>query len=145
MPGEKKWPSRRSAVSPHMDIVEFIEILLGILYTVLLFASAFLSIGFLIKYREHRWRWLPCVSIIALFFILFVPESGWSDVRSQWHGAALGLVWSIWIMCLVFGFLRSGRGALLISLRIAFTIMGVSALAVSIFSLVESWTFLHSL
>ena len=36
-----------------------------------------------------------------------MPESGWSDVRSQWYHAALVVVWSIWALLLAFGILSA--------------------------------------
>jgi hypothetical protein len=128
-----------------MGYVEFAEISLDLLGIVLFVASVGFSMAFMLRRREKWRRWLPCVSIISLPFIELVPESGWSDVRSQWHVAVLGLVWSIWILFLVFFLLRTGKDALLISLRIAFTGMGILVFAGCVFALVESWAFLHSL
>jgi hypothetical protein len=75
-----------------MSNVEFVSIVFDILGTALFITSAVLSIAFMLRRREARWRWLPCISIIALPIIALLPESGWSDIRSQWHEAALARI-----------------------------------------------------
>jgi len=98
-----------------MERHEFIAIVFSIFGVALFIASCVLSIAFLMMDRQNRWRWLPCISVIALPLIEIVPESGWSDVRSQWHQTALGVVWSVWALYLALILLRSGKGR--ISLR----------------------------
>jgi FtsH-binding integral membrane protein len=108
-------------------------------------ASCVLSIMFLLMHRENRRRWLPCVSVIALPLIGVVPESGWSDVRSQWHQAALAVVWGLWALYLVFILLRAAQGRVLVALRSVLGIMGVLGFVGGTVSLVESWRFFHGL
>jgi hypothetical protein len=119
-------------------------ILLTIAGITLIVSSAVLSVVFMFRHREKRWRMLPSICIISLPLIGVVPESGWSDVRSQWHQSALILPWSILALYLALVFLRSEKGGLSISLRIAFGTLGVAGFVGSILALVESWVFLHS-
>jgi hypothetical protein len=124
---------------------ESVAIAFGIVCAALYIASCVLSIAFLLMPRGSRWRWLPCVSVIALPLIEIAPESGWSDVRSQWHQAALGVVWSLWALFLVFGVLSKGKGRVLNWLRGVLRAMGVFGLAGSTVVLLECWTFPHGL
>ena len=128
-----------------MERHEFIAIVFSIFGVALFIASCVLSIAFLMMDRQNRWRWLPCISVIALPLIEIVPESGWSDVRSQWHQTALGVVWSVWALYLALILLRSGKGRISIALRSVLGIMGVFGVTAGTISLVESWRFLHSL
>jgi hypothetical protein len=128
-----------------MERHEFISILFSIIGVVLFIMSCVLSIAFLLMDRQNRWRWLPCISVIALPLIEIVPESGWSDVRSQWHQTALGVVWSIWALYLALIHLRSGKGRVSIALRIVLGIMGMFGVTAGTILLVESWRFLRSL
>jgi hypothetical protein len=123
-----------------LKYVKFVS-LLGL---VLFLASVALSIACLLKRPGYSRRWLPCISIILLPFIELVPESGWSDIRSQWHAAVFGLVWSVWDLCVVSFFLQTRRDALLIALRIAFAGIGIFVLTGCVIALVRSWMFLHS-
>ncbi len=127
-----------------MNYTEFVDIVTGIAYVVLFLTAAVLGIVFIFKHPECRWRWLPCASVLALPVIQLIPEPGWSDVRSLWHNAFLTLAWSIWVLWLAFVSRRWHSSALLISLRIALTLLGVAVMAVCVTSLVESWVFLHS-
>jgi hypothetical protein len=133
------------SVRPRMNRHEFIAIVFGIFSVALYIASCVLSIAFLVMHRENRWRWLPCISVIALPLIEIVPESGWSDGRSQWHQTALGVVWSIWALYLAFILLKTGRGRVSIALRSVLGIMGVFGVTAGTISLFECWRFLHSL
>src|SRR6266404_2547595 len=108
-----------------MNSEEFVAISLTIAGMALYVTSAVLSLVFMLKHRENPWRMLPCVSVSALPVITLVPESGWSDIRSQWHQAALVVAWGIFALWLAMGFLKSEKGALSISLRVAFGVMGV--------------------
>jgi uncharacterized membrane protein len=128
-----------------MHYSETAAIAFGVFCVALFIASCVLSITFLLMYRENRWRWLPCVSVIALPLIVAVPESGWSDVRSQWHQVALVVVWSLWVVYLVFILLRTPQGRVLVALRSVLGIMGVLGFMAGTVSLVESWRFFHGL
>ena len=100
-----------------MEHDELIAITFSIFCITLYIASCALSVAFLLMHRKDRWRWLPCVSMISLPLLQFTPESGWSDVQSQWHHAALDAVWSLWVLYLAFVLLRSGKDRVLIALR----------------------------
>jgi hypothetical protein len=128
-----------------MEDRESITIAAGFFCAALYIASYVLAVMFLLRHRENRWRWLPCFSIIALYFILNAPESGGSDVRFQWHNAALLVAWNFWVLYLAFILLRTGKARLLIALRSVLGVMALFTLAGASVSLVESWGFLHSL
>jgi hypothetical protein len=128
-----------------MGNYEFIEMACGILFSVLYITCCVLSIVFLLTHRENRWRWLPCLSVIGFAFILAVPESGWSDFRSQWHQSALFVAWSIGVLLLVPILRKSSKGRVLVVLRCLLGAMGTVGFAMGVVSLIECWSFLHGL
>jgi hypothetical protein len=124
---------------------EIIAVVFAIFYMAFYVASCILSIAFLFRHRDYRRRWLPCISVIALPLLELVPETGWSDVRSQWHVPLLYAVWGIWTLFLTLILLRTGEGKLLLVLRGLLGTMGTFTFAACVVSLVESWRFLHHL
>jgi hypothetical protein len=130
-------------VNTSANASEILAVTVAILSVGLFFASAILSVMFMIKHRGERWRTLPSISIITLPLIGLVPESGWSDGRSQWHESALILPWSVLMLCLVVFFFKGEKGAVSAFLRIAFGIMGIVGFLGSVLGLVEIWQFLH--
>lgn len=126
-----------------MELSELMEMVVGLTVAATFFAAAVLSIIFVFKHPKYRWRLLPALSFISFFIISCVPESGWSDIRSQWHQPVLILIWGVLVLVMATTVLRSERSALCKSLRVAFGIAGIACLVGSIFSLVESWQFLH--
>lgn len=106
-------------------------------------ASAVLSIVFLLRHRADPRRWLPCLTLIALPFLELIPESGWSDVRSQWHRALGALAWSVWTLFLVAAIMRRSEGRVCVCLRATLGVVGGICLGSSALSLIESWVFFH--
>ena len=115
-----------------------LQVVSSVLFFVFSVAFVFLA--------KHAWylRLAPLALLLAFFLIPFVPEAGWSDVRSQWHQPVAIVLYSVLYFVLGFWLIRSRT---VFQSVFAFTsfVAGTSFFAVGIFLVSESWYFYHVL
>jgi hypothetical protein len=89
-------------------------------------------------------RILPFTLFLCYFLIEIVPETGWSDIRSQWHRSAALAVYSLLYIILAL-WLYFGRSTFYRVFALISFIAGASMLAIATFTLNESWYFYHEM
>jgi hypothetical protein len=90
-------------------------------------------------------RFAPLAVYLGMFLILsIIPETGWSDTRSQWHQNAAIAVYSIFYITMAL-WVRSLKNSFSSFFALIIFINGASFLCVTIALLSDSWYFYHVL
>ena|SRR6266478_1622779 len=123
-------------------IMRAFDLLAGVYAGALLLFFIF-SIIFLFV-AKGRWplRFLPIAHFCCWFLIDFLPETGWSDVRSQWFHSAALIPYSFLFFGMAAWLRRSGFTFYKMFALVSF-LAGASMFALAVFYLDRSWFFYH--
>jgi hypothetical protein len=103
-----------------------------------------LSLIFIFVSKRAWFRLVPAALLVCSAFLALVPETGWSDVRSHWHGSAAMVPYSLLYVVLAIWLRRGGSAFHRVFALISF-LAGTSMLALAICALAESWFFYHKI